>query len=125
MDGDMTGWRPTKVPAGTWAEIADIYGEIREPWSAHLWMQRLCQHIAAAAYRDLIFGATSMHALLVGQHETLEWNSNMLRIEATSAEGITFTFHEKEFVEPIVWTCAPEAVVETFERFLRRVKWSV
>lgn len=119
----MAEWRPTKVPTRPWADIARIYPAIQRRWRAHVWMERLCQHIAASPYRDLIFGATSMHTLLVGQHQTLEWNCNVLRIEATSAERITFSFHEQPFMEPVVWTCAPEAVVDTFEKFLRRVKW--
>jgi hypothetical protein len=119
----MAEWRPTKVQTRPWADIARFYGEIRGHWNAHVSMQLLCQHVALSAYRDLLFGATSMHTLLVGQHETLEWNCNMLRVEPTTAERIAFSFHEKEFVEPVVWTAAPGAVVEAFERFVRRVKW--
>lgn len=29
----------------------------------------------------------------------------------------------KGFVEPASWTCAADALIETFERFIHRAKW--
>ena len=123
MSWTTLSWRPTPVRTRPWSEITRMYGEIWNPWTAHVWMKRLCEHIERAPYGGLIFGATSMHTLLVGQHETLEWMNDMLRVDPAQPHRITFSFHERAFVDPVVWACAPDAVIETFERFIRRVKW--
>jgi hypothetical protein len=95
----------------------------KRPWPAHAELRALFEHVDRAPYRDLVFCATSMHTLLVGQHAVLEWNRQMLRIEPHANDRIAFAFHERDFDPPVEWSCAPNALVSTFERFLHRTKW--
>ena len=64
-----------------------------------------------------------MHTLLVGQHETLEWNTNVLRIAPQEPEQLMFIFYGKELVEPVGFKCAVEDLIAEFERFIRDAKW--
>ena len=87
-------------------------------------MRELCDHVERALYRELVFCATSMHALLVSQHLELEWNCGMLRVELSANDLISFALHEQPFVELTSFRSAPEKVIETFEGFLQKNKWA-
>jgi hypothetical protein len=87
-------------------------------------MRRLVEHIASQPYAALLFSTTSMHALLVAQHAEIESGHDVLRVERDlSGRTVRFTYQEQEFVKPATWECDTEKVVETFEGFLRTVKW--
>jgi hypothetical protein len=112
------------VPTKPWEEVLRFYRD-RERSNAFFHpMHQLVEHIAAQPYASSIFCTTSMHALLVAQHETIEWGHDVLRVELSLSGGlVTFAFQEQPDVKPVVWTCPREDIVGTFDGFLRRAKW--
>lgn len=117
-------WRPMKVPTRTWREYIDIFRSREAENPAFAPLRRLCEHVERSAYRDLLFCASSMAALLVSQHREIEWGCNMLRIELdTSGAFLWFSLHEQTFVKPKPFRCEAEGIIETFESFLRKTKW--
>jgi hypothetical protein len=112
------------VPTRPWDSILGFYGDLEACNACFAPMRRLVAHVAAQPYAGLLFGTTSMHALLVAQHERIEWGHDVLRVEVEpDARMVRFTYQEQQYVRPATWECAGEKIVETFEGFLRRAHW--
>jgi hypothetical protein len=116
-------WRPMKLPSKTWEEAAKVYKTLESTSAAFEAMRALCEHVAHAPYKPLVFCAQSMHALLVAQQPELEWNCGVLRIEVSREGLLVFALHEQPFIEPAAFLCAPQDLIPTFESFLRKTKW--
>jgi hypothetical protein len=116
-------WRPSKVSSKSWEEAAGVYESVHASSLAFEAMRHLCEHIANAPYRELVFCAQSMHALLIAQHAEIERNCGVLRIEVTRDDEVSFSLHEQPFVEPTSFRCTPPDLIATFENFLRKTKW--
>ncbi|HEX8692923.1 MAG TPA: hypothetical protein VF746_10915 [Longimicrobium sp.] len=120
--------RPLTIEARPWPEIAAFYRGI--PWAGA--MADLAERIAASEYAPGLFGATSMHTLLVAQTPEFERDAGVLRVEPVveSTEPpklrLRFEFVEQPGVERR-WTreCAPEEGFATFLRFLQLQRWFV
>jgi hypothetical protein len=117
----MTSPRLANVPTRPWATILKRYEDLEhlEPSA----MVRLVRHIVSAPYCPLLFGLTSMHVLIVSQHEKVELGHDVLRVEQLSASQVRFTFEEQPFVKPAAWDCPADKIVDNFEGFLRKAKW--
>jgi hypothetical protein len=105
------------IPTRPWARILDRYRKSdNEP------MVELVSHIIAAPYASLLFGFTSMSDLLVSQFSTAEWGHDLLRV-GRDEHVVRFSFHEQPRGKPATWECSPGRIVESFEGFLRKMKW--
>ncbi len=111
------------VPTRPWEEILDFYRKLEDRNADFAPMRRLIAHVAAQPYAPLLFGATSMHALLVAHDEQTRWDDDVLRIEVQLDGRIRFAHQEQPFVQPARWACDDEKIVETLEAFLRRQRW--
>jgi hypothetical protein len=112
------------VPTKPWDVTLGFYRDLEERNEFFGPMRRLVEHIASQPYAHLLFATTSMHALLVAQHSEIEWGHDVLRVERNPDERtMRFTYQEQQFVEPTTWECTDGNVVETFEGFLRKMKW--
>ena len=112
------------VPARTWLSVLGFYRDLELRNECFVPIRRLVEHIAAQPYATLIFPTTSMHALLVAQHQQIEWGHDVLRVETDPSIGkVRFTYQEQQFAAPTTWECGAEGIVDTFEGFLRRARW--
>jgi hypothetical protein len=112
------------IPTRPWESTLRFYRDLEQQNEFFRPMRRLVEHIASQPYAPLLFSTTSMHALLVAQHAEIELGHDVLRVErAANGDTARFTFHERQYVEPATWECVEGKIVETFEGFLRKVKW--
>jgi hypothetical protein len=107
--------------------VAELYRELETHGNfgrAFAWMRELCDHVASSKNGNIVFCATSMHVLMVSQHEELERGDALhIELEGKQFEQASFKLYEQELVSPTLWHCPAEAVIHTFEGFLRKKKW--
>ena len=103
-----------------WSKIAEFYSS--PDWDM-LPMVKLVEEIVASSYAQEIYGATSMHTLLISQHQEFELDRNMLRVDFIK-DRFTFTYRESPFsLEDWQKECRRDEGFSTFEHVMRRLKW--
>lgn len=90
-------------------------------------MADLAERIYLSRYVDGVHATTSMHTLLVAQTPEFQWETGVLRVDATEA-GYRFEFVEQPFEERRwVRECGPDpdAAFRVFERLVQHLHWFV
>ena len=93
-------------------------------------MQNLVEQIAVSKYSDGLFGATSMHTLLIAQTPEFDWDREILRVSLDVYSGeLIFDLQELNSNHPKyqhwIRRCPPEEGYSRLETFLTLKKWFV
>ncbi len=94
-------YNPQYAESRDWNEIQEWYMELTESNAGFKPIFNLVKHINESDLRSRIYAFTSVHKLIVGVYELIEWNSEALHIEYNlTNEKWFFKYHPKPF-EPV------------------------
>lgn len=121
----MKNYEPKYNKSASWNEIENWYIELVEHGLQFEPMLDLIKHIRLnySAYR--LFGYTSVHKLVIGIYEKIEWNREALHIEFdTDTRKWFFIYHSHPF-EPTSYKRNYEEKegIKEFDNFIKKIKW--
>ena len=92
---------PQYAESRDWNEIQEWYMELTETNAGFEPILNLVKHINESEFQNIIYAYTSVHKLVIGIYDLIEWNSEALHIEYDLAsEQWFFKYHPKPF-EPV------------------------
>jgi len=118
-------YKPQYAQSRDWKEIESWYLELIESGLDYRPILNLVKYVQSTELKNRIFAFTSMHKLVVGIYEKIEWNSEALHIEfEISARKWFFKYHPKPF-EPleIEKTYSEEQGLEKFQNIIKYLNW--
>lgn len=108
-----------RIRSVPWPEIVHRYEQL--PWASG--MLSLVTRIASSLYGEGgLYGATSMHTLLLAQTPEFQFRTDVLAVEQRG-DRLVFSFSESEY-DPPAWTriCAQDEGFDVLEHFLLDLK---
>ena len=95
---EIRKYNPQYANSRNWNEIQEWYMELTELNSGFKPIMNLVKHINESEIRNRIYAYTSVHKLIAGIYELIEWNSEALHIEYDlSTEQWFFRYYPKPF----------------------------
>jgi hypothetical protein len=117
-------WDPSRISPTTWPGALEFYRHIEDRNHDFGALRQLVEHVGAQAYATSIFCATSGTSLLVARRPDGEWARDSLRIDLDLSGRIRFVHTDPRLPKSNVFACESASIVDAFERFLAKAKWS-
>jgi len=111
--------------SSNWSEIRSWYAQLTERDPGFEPLLDLVNHIIDSGMSKRLFAYTSVHKLVVGIYEKIEYNSEALHIEFDIDNSKwNFNFHSKPF-EPIEFqrTYNVELGIDKFDQIVKYLNW--
>ena len=121
----MKKYNPQLTKSISWEEIEKGYLQLIEHGLKFEPMLNLVNHIQNSNLNERLFAFTSMHKLVVGIYDEIDWNREALHIEFDSeTRKWLFKYRSKPF-EPIDFerTYDEELGIEKFDQLIKNIKW--
>ncbi len=118
-------YKPQYAQFRQWAEIEEWYSELIDDGLDYVPILNLVKYIRSTELKDRLYAFTSMHKLVVGIYEKVEWNSEAVHIEFDiSARKWFFKYHSKPF-EPIEFErkYSEDKGLEKFQNLIKYLDW--
>ena len=121
----MKKYKPTYNKSESWEEIQNWYLELIQSGLKFEPMLNLVKYIRHENLSERLFAYTSVHKLVVGIYEEIEWNREALHIEYDIAEKKWFFLYHSKPNQPIEFERCYDAElgIEKFDQFIKLIKW--
>ena len=108
----------------SWDDLVKFYrGLVEDGWQLNPIVE-LIQHIKTQNYSNHIFGATSVHYLIISIYEEIELNREMIKIGVESNSQYRIQYFSKPFMEAtIVMEVQQSELKEKFDNIIRNLRW--
>lgn len=116
---------PWYAESKSWEEIENFYVQLINAGLEFGPMVDLIQHIRSTGISTRIFAFTSMHKLILGIYDKIDWRSEALHVEFnTNNQEFHFAYHPKPYVSTeFNQICAEDVGIRKFMKFLDLMKW--
>ena len=121
----MKKYKPQIAKSKSWDEIEKIYLKLIGHGVKYEPMFNLINHIRRTNLNQRLFAYTSMHKLVVGIYDEIEWNREVLHIEFdTETRKWFFKYISKPF-ESNAYSkmCNEDLGTEKFDHFIKKINW--
>lgn len=122
---DLSKYKPQTVHARQWSEIELHYIDLNHHGLPFDPLLQLVRHIINTKLCDRLFAFTSMHKLVIGIYDPIEWNREALHIEFDAeAQKWFFKYHPKPN-EPVEFErhYSSKKGIEKFDNLIGMLKW--
>ena len=121
----MDKYKPKYNKSKSWLEIENWYVELIEHGLKFEPMLKLIQHIRNSNLNERLFAYTSIHKLVIGIYDEIEWNREALHIEFDTDNRKWFFKYLSKPYEPIEFerTYNEGLGIEKLEQFIKNINW--
>lgn len=118
-------YKPKYNKSRNWEEIENWYIELIEHGLKFEPMLDLVRHIRNSNLHQRLFAYTSMHKLVIGIYEEIEWNKEALHVEFDIEKRKWFFQYRAKPFRPIEFDriYREEIGIEKFDSFIKGIKW--
>ncbi|TIN26988.1 MAG: hypothetical protein E5Y31_14905 [Mesorhizobium sp.] len=118
-------YTPDLVSSQPWDTIEAFYISLTNEAFDQQPMVELIRHIRSAYAENRFYAFTSMHTLIVGVNNPIEFNRDILRIDYHSSDGTwAFNYLSKPFKPAEFVRRYPAALgIEKFDSFVQMIGW--
>jgi len=121
----VTKYKPTRIKSRSWEDIESWYLELIEDGLNYEPLLDLVKHIKNTSLDKRLLAYTSMHKLVIGIYDEIEWDREALHIEFDIGTKKWFFKYRSKPNQPIAFDRIynEDLGIEKFEQFIKYIKW--
>ena len=121
----MNKYKPQLTKSRSWREIESWYLELIEEGLKYEPMLKLVNHIQITNLDKRLYAFTSLHKLVIGIYDEIEWNKEALHIEFDTETRKWFFEYRSKPNEPVEFERSynESLGIEKLEQFINYINW--